>query len=421
MPGKKLKRGYGKSSAFRESEYAMSISSGLPQDFTPSKYDAIVVGAGYAGAVCARMLAEGCNMRIAVLERRDHIAGNAYDYVDEAGVLVHKYGPHIYHTFDERVHQFLTRFSEFTDYQHKVLANINGTLMPVPFNHKSLVLAFGEEKGEHLYQKLVMTFGENKKVPIMELRAKNDPELAEVADYVYENVFLHYTMKQWGKTPDQIDPAVMGRVPVFVGDDDRYFPQAPYQGMPAESYTALFEHMLDHDLIEVYTSVDARDLLTINDTSILVCDQPYGGEIIYTGPLDELFNLDLGALPYRTLDMQFETLDMDQFQPVGTVNYTVSEDFTRITEFKNMTGQVVSGKTTIMREYSHPYEPGSGQTPYYVINEPQNIELYERYRERVSGLPNFHVVGRLAEYRYYDMDGVVASALDLSDEIINQR
>ncbi|MDO4807362.1 MAG: UDP-galactopyranose mutase [Coriobacteriales bacterium] len=399
----------------------MGTVSGLSEGFNPSMFDVIVVGAGYAGAVCARRLAESCSMRVAVLERRDHIAGNAYDYIDDAGVLVHKYGPHIYHTFDERVHQFLTRFTEFTNYQHKVLANIHGTLMPVPFNHRSLVLAFGEEKGERLYQKLVKTFGENKKVPILELRSKNDPELAEVADYVYENVFLHYTMKQWGKTPDQIDPAVMGRVPVFVGDDDRYFPQAPYQGMPAQSYTALFERMLDHDLITVYTGVDARDLIDLTDKSVMVCGQPYLGEIIYTGALDELFDLDLGALPYRTLDMQFETLDQDQFQPVGTVNYTVSEDFTRITEFKNMTGQVVPGKTTIMREYSHEYVPGSGQTPYYVINEPKNIELYKRYRERVSGLLNFHVVGRLAEYRYYDMDGVVASALDLSDEILNQR
>ncbi|MDO4537850.1 MAG: UDP-galactopyranose mutase [Coriobacteriales bacterium] len=399
----------------------MGITSGLPQNFDPSAFDAIVVGAGYAGACCARKLAEGCNFRVAVLERRNHIAGNAYDYEDEAGVLVHKYGPHIYHTFDDRVHQFLSRFTDFTDYQHKVLANIHGTLMPVPFNHKSLLLAFGEEKGEHLYRKLVSTFGENKKVPIMELRDRNDPELADVADYVYENVFLHYTMKQWGKTPDQIDPAVMGRVPVFVGDDDRYFPQAPYQGMPAESYTALFERMLDHDLISVYLDVDARDIIELSDTNVKICGERYAGEIIYTGPLDELFGLDLGALPYRTLDMVFETLDQDQFQPVGTVNYTVSEDFTRITEFKNMTGQVVPGKTTIMREYSKAYEPGSGQTPYYVINEPQNIELYRRYRERVSNLVNFHVVGRLAEYRYYDMDGVVASALELSDQIIDQH
>ena len=379
----------------------MAIAKGLPVGFSPDSYDAVVVGAGYAGAVSARRLVESCGFKVCILERRDHIAGNAYDYEDEAGILVHKYGPHIYHTTNERVNEFLSRFTEWTNYQHKVLANIHGTLMPVPFNHRSLKLAFGEEKGERLYQKLVETFGENRKVPIMELREKNDPELAEVADYVFENVFLHYTMKQWGQTPDQIDPSITGRVPVFVGDDDRYFPGAPFQGMPL--------------------GVDARDVLKVGEGRVSVCGRPYGGEVIYTGPLDELFDLDLGALPYRTLDMEFETLDMDRFQPVGTVNYTTSEDFTRITEFKNMTGQVVPGKTTIMREYSKAYTPGSGETPYYAILEDENLELYRRYRARVEDVVNFHCVGRLAEYRYYDMDGVVASALDLSDEIISQH
>lgn len=397
----------------------MQISNGLPATFNPDAYDMIVVGAGYAGSVCVRRVAEGAGFRVAVLERREHIAGNAYDYVNDEGILVHKYGPHIYHTYSERVHEFLSRFTKWTDYQHKVLANIHGTLMPVPFNHTSLKLAFGEDRGEELYRKLVDTFGEDKKVPIMELRQKNDPDLQEVADYVYENVFLYYTMKQWGQTPDQIDPSVTGRVPVFIGDDDRYFPQAPYQGMPEDGYTVLFEHMLDHDLIDVFVGVDARDIFTLDENNVSVCGKVYGGEIVYTGPLDELFNLDLGALPYRTLDMQFETLEQDQFQPVGTVNYTTSEDFTRITEFKNMTGQVVPGKTTIMKEFSHAYEPGSGQTPYYAIIDPKNRALYERYLERVQNLTNFHPVGRLAEYRYYDMDAVTDSALELSDEIIS--
>ena len=396
----------------------MQVLHGLPDTFNPESYDMIVVGAGYAGAVCARRLAETAGFSVAVLERRDHIAGNAYDYEDEAGILVHKYGPHIYHTFNERVHEFLSRFTKWTDYQHKVLANIHGTLMPVPFNHASLKLAFGEERGEELVQKLVATFGLNKKVPIMELREKNDPDLAEVADYVYENVFLYYTMKQWGQTPDQIDPSVTGRVPIFIGDDDRYFPQAPFQGMPEEGYTKLFEHMLDHDLIDVYCDVDARDIFEIGETNVRVCGKVYGGEIVYTGPLDELFDLDLGALPYRTLDMVFETLDQDRFQPVGTVNYTTSEDFTRITEFKNMTGQTVPGKTTIMKEFSKAYTPGSGETPYYAIIEQANQDLYRRYAERVEELTNFHPVGRLAEYRYYDMDAVVDSALTLSDELI---
>ncbi len=397
----------------------MQITNGLPESFTPEKYDMVVVGAGYAGAVCARRVAESAGFRVAVLERRNHIAGNAYDCLNEDGILVHEYGPHIYHTYSERVHEFLSRFTKWTDYQHRVLANIHGTLMPVPFNHTSLVLAFGEDRGEELYQKLMDVFGVDKKVPIMDLRKKNDPDLQEVADYVYENVFLRYTVKQWGQTPDEIDPSVTGRVPIFIGDDDRYFPQAPFQGMPADGYTAMFERMLNHDLIDVFLNVDARSIFDIGETNVNICGKCYGGEIVYTGPLDELFDLDLGALPYRTLDMVFETLDQDQFQPVGTVNYTTSEDFTRITEFKNMTGQVVPGKTTIMKEYSRAYEPGSSQTPYYAIIDPKNRELYERYLDRVQNLTNFHPVGRLAEYRYYDMDAVTDSALELSDEIIS--
>ena len=248
----------------------MQITSGLPEGFNAGAYDMIVVGAGYAGAVCARRLAETIGYRVAVLERRSHIAGNAYDCTDEAGILIHEYGPHIYHTFNERVHNFLSRFTKWTDYQHKVLANINGTLMPVPFNHASLKLAFGDERGEELYQKLVETFGKDVKVPIMELRKKNDPDLAEVADYVYENVFLHYTMKQWGQTPDQIDPNTTARVPVFLSEDDRYF-QDEYQGMPLKGYTPLFEAMLDHPNITVRLGEDAIPRLGLDGDVLTVC------------------------------------------------------------------------------------------------------------------------------------------------------
>lgn len=398
----------------------MPINRGLPSDFDANRYDMLVVGAGYAGSVVARALAERTGMRVCILERRGHIGGNAYDCLDEAGVLIHLYGPHIFHTYDERVYDFLSRFTDFTDYRHRVLANIHGELMPVPFNHTSLKKAFGEERGEEFYNKLVATFGENKKVPILDLRAQNDPALDEVADYVYENVFLRYTLKQWGQTPDQVDPSVTGRVPVLIGDDDRYF-QSPYQGMPDKGYTDLFEKMLNHDLIDVFLDVDARDVLSVEEGMVKVQGVTYGGEVVYTGPLDELFGLDLGALPYRTLDLEFETLQQDSFQPVGTVNYTTSEDFTRITEFKHMTGQDIPGVTTILREYSKAYEPGCGQTPYYAILEPANKELYARYRDRVADIVNFHTVGRLAEYRYYDMDAVVASALDLADTIAATR
>ena len=395
----------------------MPVVHGRPQAFDVVDYDALVVGAGYAGSVVARELAERAGKKVCVLERRPHIAGNAYDCLDEAGVLIHLYGPHIYHTYDERVHEYLSRFTDFTNYQHRVLANIHGTLMPVPFNHTSLKMAFGSERGEALFAKLVEKFGLDRKVPILELRAQDDPELEEVADYVFENVFLHYTMKQWGQTPDQVDPSVTGRVPVLVGDDDRYF-QSPHQGMPAKGYTDLFDHMLDHANIDVFLDVDARDIVRVEDGKIMAGEKAYEGQVVYTGPLDELFGLDLGALPYRTLDLDFETLPVDEFQPVCTVNYTTSEDFTRITEFKHMTGQVVPGKTTILREYSKAYEPGSGQTPYYAILEPQNKALYASYLERVAGVANFHAVGRLAEYRYYDMDAVVASALALADKLV---
>ncbi len=381
-------------------------------------FDVICVGAGYAGSVVARRLAEEGGRRVLVVELRDHIAGNAYDCLDGAGILIHAYGPHIYHTVNERVHTFLSRFTEWDPYEHRVLADIHGTLMPVPFNHASLKLAFGEEEGERLYRKLVATFGENVKVPIMELRAAEDPDLCRVADYVYENVFLHYTMKQWGQTPDEIDPSVTGRVPVFIGDDDRYFPQATWQGMPKDGYTALFERMLDHGNITVVLGVDARSFLAVEDGRVLVDGRPFAGEVVYSGPLDELFGRDLGALPYRSLRMDFETLPMDRFQPVATVNYTTSEDFTRITEFKNLTGQVKEGVTTIMREYPRAFVPDSGMDAYYAILSPENIALYESYRARVEDVENFSPVGRLAEYRYFDMDGVCASALELADRLL---
>lgn len=390
------------------------------------KYDAIVVGAGYAGAVSARELAERGGMHVLLLEARAHVAGNAYDCLDDAGILIHVYGPHIYHTNDERVDAYLRRFTEWSGYQHRVQANVHGTFMPVPFNKRSMRLAFGEEKAAHLTERLIEKFGDERKVTINELRAESDPELAEVADYIYENIFLHYTMKQWGQTPDQVDPSVMGRVPVLLSEDDRYF-QDTFQGMPVVSYTKLFENMLDHPGIEVRLGVDARDVISFTEegegddarmTGIFFEGEPFEGPVIYSGPLDELFGGRFGYLPYRSLDFDFETLDQDNFQPAATVNYTVSEDFTRITEFKLLTGQDVPGKTTIMREYPRAYEQGTGQIPYYAILNDENRALHARYMQLVSGCENFHPLGRLAEYKYYNMDAICKEALVLADTLI---
>ena len=290
-------------------------------------YDVLVVGAGFAGAVTARRLAEDGNKRVLVLERRGHIGGNAYDCLDEAGVLIHKYGPHIFHTNEKRVYDYLSRFTQWRDYQHRVVANIpdekGGRLQyPVPFNLTSLETAFGLEEGRRLGEKLMAAYGAEKKVTILELRQSDDPEIAALADYVYEHVFVHYTMKQWGQKPEDIDPNTTARVPVFLSRDDRYFQDA-YQGMPLEGYTPIFEKMLEHPNITVETGEDALKRLELGAGVIKLDGETFGGLVVYTGQADELFGFRFGSLPYRTLDFGFETLQQDYFQTHGTVNYTV--------------------------------------------------------------------------------------------------
>ena len=385
-------------------------------------FDALVVGAGYAGAVCARELAERGGKRVLVLERRDHIGGNAYDRLDEAGVLIHQYGPHIFHTNDEAVFRYLCRFTRWRDYQHRVVADLpapdGGRMqMPVPFNLTSLRKAFGPEEGKRLREKLIAAYGAEKKVTILELRQNQDPELAKVADYVYEHVFVHYTMKQWGQTPDQIDPNTTARVPVFLSEDDRYF-QDEYQGMPLKGYTPLFEAMLDHPNITVRLGEDAIPHLGLDGDVLTVDGVPFQGPVVYTGAADELFGRRFGPLPYRTLDFRFETLDQTWFQSRGTVNYTVDQPYTRITEFKHMTGQELEGRTTIVKEFSRAYTGAPEETPYYAIINGENNALYARYRALAERFPNLHLLGRLAEYKYYNMDAIVARALELAGQLI---
>lgn len=394
----------------------MPINSN-PKPFVAENYSVVCVGAGFAGSVFAREMAERLGYRVAVLERRDHVGGNAYDERDAAGILVHRYGPHIFHSDNTRVFDYLSRFTEWLPYEHRVLANVYGTHMPVPFNRTGLSLAFGPVEGERYYRLLTEEFGEGKKVRLAELLASRNEELAEVARYVHDNIFLHYTQKQWDMSPEEIDPKVTGRVPVYVGDDDRYF-HDKYQGMPAKGYTALFESLLDHDKIDVFLNCDALDLIGFEDGYLTLDAKRYGGIVLYTGALDELFQGRFGGLPYRSLDMRFETHDQEFFQPAATVNYTTTEAFTRISEFKRMTGDVNPRQTTILKEYSQAYVPEKGMTPYYPIPGAQNQELYEKYRALADKIPGFYVLGRLAEYRYYDMDDVVEAALVLADEIV---
>ena len=399
-----------------------------------NSFDCLIIGAGYAGAVAARELAERGGRRVLVLERRDHIGGNAYDCPDAHGVLIHQYGPHIFHTSNKRVFDWLSRFTGWRRYQHRVIANLprdnpevvparkksDGRFcFPVPFNLDSLENAFGAQDGKRLGQKLLDAYPAQSQVTILELRQNPDPEIAAIAEYVYEHVFVHYTMKQWGQTPEEIDPATTARVPVRLSRDDRYFQDA-YQGMPLEGYTPMFQKILDHPNITVELGVEARDRVKLDGGTVTLDGAPFTGAVIFTGQTDELFGFRFGQLPYRTLDFRFETYEKQFYQTHGTVNYTVDRDYTRITEFKHLTGQSLPGLTTIMKEYSRAYTGAPGETPYYSIINPENNALYAKYAALASEYPNLHLLGRLAEYKYYNMDAIAGRALELCDSLLTK-
>lgn len=377
-------------------------------------FDSVIIGAGVAGCVAARELAEA-GREVLVLEQREHIGGNCYDELDEHGILIHKYGPHIFHTREPRAYDYLSRFTKWYAFGHEVVANVHGTLIPVPFNLNTLHMVYDKEKADELEKKLIEAFGMESRVPILKLRQHSDPDIRQIADYVYENIFLHYTMKQWGQTPEEIDPAVTERVPVLISYDNRYF-QEPYQGMPLDGYTPMFKAMLDHPEIRVMTGVDARTRLSFEGEQVFFDGKAFEGEVIYTGPLDELFDCRFGRLPYRSLHFDFEYLEQEDYQGHSVVNYTVSEDFTRITEFKYLTGQKAPG-TTIVREYPFAYTGAKGEIPYYSIANEENQKLYERYKELLDKIPNVYVLGRLAEYKYYNIDAMVLRALMLTDRL----
>lgn len=377
-------------------------------------YDAVVIGSGIAGAAAARVLAEEQGKQVLVLERRPHIGGNCYDREDEYGILIHQYGPHIFHTNDEEVYAWLSRFTDWYEFGHEVVARVGERLIPVPFNLNTLKMVYGEEKGERLAGKLANTFGAGARVPILKLREQMDPEIQAIADFVYENIFLKYTMKQWGQKPEEIDPAVTGRVPVVISYDNRYFGDK-YQGMPKDGYTPMFEKILAHPGIEVRTGTDAREILELRkeEGKVYLEGREFDGAVIYTGAADELFGCRYGRLPYRSLRFDFEHYRIPDYQGHSVVNYTVSEEFTRITEFKHLTGQKAEG-TTIVKEYPFAYTGAEGEIPYYAILNEENLALYQRYAALAEKFPDFYLLGRLAEYKYYNIDAMAARALGLA-------
>lgn len=379
-------------------------------------FDVIIVGAGTAGCVVARQLAEQ-NKKVLVLEKKNHIAGNCYDAEDEHGVLIHVYGPHIFHTGKEHVYEFLSRFTEWYDFRHEVVANVHGQYMPVPFNLHTLEAAYGKEKGNELKEKLIEIYGMGTKVPILDLMNHEDPDLQMIGKYVYDNIYVYYTMKQWGKKPEEIDPAVTARVPVNLSYDNGYFSDK-YQGVPLHGFTPMFEKMLSHENITVALQTEAKEVLKIQDNQVYYEGELFDGDVIFTGPIDEFFDCKYGRLPYRTLNFAFEYYEQDDFQRHSVVNYTVDEAYTRITEYKHLTGQKCKG-TTISKEYPSAYTGEDGQIPYYSIANEENHALYEKYRQEVEKIGNFYLLGRLAEYRYYNIDVMVEKAMELAETLFD--
>ena len=363
-----------------------------PRGGRATRYDYLIVGAGFAGSVLAERLASHHGARILLIDRRPHIGGNAYDEPNEAGILYHKYGPHIFHTNSKQVVDYLSQFTDWRPYEHRVLAQVRGQLVPIPINRTTLNKLFDLDlrSDEEAEQYLA-----GRAEPVDEIRTSEDVVINAVGRELYELFFRGYTRKQWALDPSELDKSVTARIPTRTNTDDRYFTDS-FQAMPAEGYTRMFERMLDHPLIEIRTGVDFRD----------VRDEVEAGHIIFTGPVDEYFDFRFGKLPYRSLKFDHQTLDQEQFQPTGTVNYpSENVPFTRISEYKHLTGQQ-HPRTTVTYEY-----PSAEGDPYYPIPRPENQALYKRYEALADATPGVTFVGRLATYKYYNMDQIVGQAL----------
>jgi UDP-galactopyranose mutase len=361
------------------------------------KYDFLIVGAGYAGSVCARQLADA-GKKVLVVDKRSHIGGNAYDEKDKNGVLIHPYGPHIFHTNSKKVFEYLSRFTNWRFYEHRVLAKVKGEFFQIPINRLTINKVFGQ----HLKEDEVEAFLDTKRIPKAAVKTSEDVVLNSVGPELCDMFFRGYTKKQWNLDLSELSAGVAARIPTRTNDDDRYFTDT-YQFMPVDGYTKMFERILDSSNIDVELNVD------------FLADREKWNyqKIIYTGPVDAFYDHCYGKLPYRSLSFEHEhQSNVESLQSVGTVNYPNEEKFTRITEFKHLTGQKISG-TSIVREYSK-----AEGDPYYPVPNPNNESLYKRYQEKADAEENILFVGRLAQYRYYNMDQVVASALTLSEKLI---
>jgi UDP-galactopyranose mutase len=359
-------------------------------------FDYLVVGAGFAGATMAERLASHGGKSVLLCDKRPHIGGNAYDHYDEAGILVHKYGPHIFHTNSKDVFEYLSKFTGWRPYEHRVLASVDGQLLPIPINLNTINQLYGTSYTSAELEAFFKSVAE----PVEQVRTSEDVIVNRVGRELYEKFFRNYTRKQWGLDPSELDAQVTARVPVRTNRDDRYFTDT-YQVMPLHGYTRMFEKMLTRPNIKILLNADYREI----EQTI-----PHA-EVIYTGPIDEYFDYRYGRLPYRSLDFVFETRNVPVAQSAPVINYPNEQPYTRVTEFKYLSGQE-HAKTTLVYEYAK-----AEGDPYYPVPRPENTALYRKYQELGDATPNVHFLGRLGTYKYYNMDQVVAQALTLYSKI----
>ena len=363
-------------------------------------FDYLIVGAGLAGSVLAERLATQSGKQVLLIDKRNHIGGNTFDFYNDDGILVHKYGPHIFHTNSKDVFQYLGHFTQWRPYEHRVLASVDGMLVPIPINLNTINALYGL----HLSSSEMEGFLQSKAEKKDRIETSEDVVISKVGRDLYEKFFKGYTKKQWNLDPSELDASVTSRIPTRNNRDDRYFSDT-YQAIPLHGYTRLFEKMLNHPNIKVMLNTDYKEI----ENSICF------NKMIYTGPIDYFFDYTYGKLPYRSLEFKFKTFDLEVFQQTGTVNYPNEHPYTRITEFKYITGQK-HAKTSIVYEY--PMDEGD---PYYPVPRPENAELYRKYQLLSAGEKNVFFAGRLASYKYYNMDQVVAQALTLYKKIASSR
>ncbi|WP_228451713.1 UDP-galactopyranose mutase [Chryseobacterium sp. SN22] len=361
-------------------------------------YDYLITGCGFAGSVLAERLASQ-GKKVLIVDKRDHIGGNAYDYYNEDGILIHQYGPHIFHTNSDEVFRYLSKFTDWRPYEHRVLGSVDGQLVPIPINLTTINKLYGKNLTSDEVVDFLASKAESRK-PVL---TSEDVVINAVGKELYEKFFRGYTRKQWDLDPSELDASVTARVPTRTNSDDRYFTDT-FQAMPKNGYTEMFKKMLSHPNIHIMLNTNFRDIVDLI---------PHR-KLIYTGPIDGYFDFRFGKLPYRSIDFRFETLDQDQYQDTGTVNYPTSNLYTRITEFKHLTGQV-HRKTTIVYEY-----PTGEGDPYYPIPRKENQEIYNRYKKLAEETPDVYFTGRLGTYKYYNMDQVVAQSLALFRKIVKE-